>query len=222
MSTSRVASCAVEMTREVTVPDGKVLAGRRVRLQPVGEADFGELGELLRDPRLYEHGYVMHRRPVSAEDAAELARSTFGGSAGKVRYAIRLTADSALGAAGTLVGTSGLSEIDARNESTHLGGTLYGARWWGTRVNPEAKLLLLAHCFEDCGLGRVKIQTDEARGRELPGHRGLQRPQGRMAGRAGRAPGPPRPWGGARRRQTRRRTVTTLPTRVAVSPGIGM
>jgi RimJ/RimL family protein N-acetyltransferase len=27
-------------------------------------------------------------------------------------------------------------------------------------VNPEAKLLLLSHCFEDCGYGRVKIQTD--------------------------------------------------------------
>ncbi len=27
-------------------------------------------------------------------------------------------------------------------------------------MNPEAKLLLLTHCFEDCGYGRVKIQTD--------------------------------------------------------------
>jgi len=30
----------------------------------------------------------------------------------------------------------------------------------GTQVNPEAKMLLLAHCFDDCGFGRVKIQTD--------------------------------------------------------------
>ena len=36
----------------------------------------------------------------------------------------------------------------------------YGSRWWGTPVNAEAKLLLLGHCFEDCGYGRVKIQTD--------------------------------------------------------------
>ncbi|MGH3394621.1 MAG: GNAT family N-acetyltransferase, partial [Streptosporangiaceae bacterium] len=32
-------------------------------------------------------------------------------------------------------------------------------------VNPEAKLLLLAHCFEDCGYGRVKIQTDRLNAR---------------------------------------------------------
>lgn len=148
------------VTRETTEPDGRTLAGRWVRLDPIGEADFGELGALLGDPRLYEHGYVMHRRPVAPDDATELARTTFGGNAGKVRYAVRLAADSGLGPAGTLVGTSGLSEIDRRNESTHIGGTLYGARWWGTQVNPEVKMLLLAHCFDDCGFGRVKIQTD--------------------------------------------------------------
>ncbi|HEY6793047.1 MAG TPA: GNAT family protein, partial [Kineosporiaceae bacterium] len=32
--------------------------------------------------------------------------------------------------------------------------------WWGTAVNPEAKLLILRHAFVDCGFGRVKIQTD--------------------------------------------------------------
>lgn len=146
--------------RETTAPDGRTLTGQWVRLDPIGEGDFGELGALLVDSRLYKYGYVMHRRPSSPEDAAELARATFGGSTGKIRYAIRLVGDSDLGAAGTLVGTSGLSEIDLRNESTHIGGTLYGSRWWGSQVNPEAKMLLLAHCFDDCGLGRVKIQTD--------------------------------------------------------------
>ena len=46
------------------------------------------------------------------------------------------------------------------NEKVHLGSTLYGSRWWGTAVNPACKLLLLQHCFEDCGYGRVKVQTD--------------------------------------------------------------
>ena len=79
---------------------------------------------------------------------------------GRTVYAIRLVADGPLGAAGTLVGTSSLLEADPANESIHLGATLYGRRWWGTPVNPEAKLLLLTHCFDDCGYGRVKIQTD--------------------------------------------------------------
>jgi N-acetyltransferase len=148
------------VVREISEPDGRTLAGRWVRLDAIGDADFGELGALLGDQRVYEHGYVMHRRPSSAADAVELARATFSGTASKIRYAVRLATDSDLGPAGTLVGTSGLSEIDLRNESTHIGGTLYGPRWWGTQVNPEAKMLLLAHCFDDCGFGRVKIQTD--------------------------------------------------------------
>jgi N-acetyltransferase len=151
---------SAQATREISEPDGRTLVGRWVRLDPIGDADFAELGALLGDPRVYEHGYVMHRRPSAPADATELARSTFGGAAGKIRYAIRLAADSDLGPAGTLVGTSGLSEVDLWNESTHIGGTLYGRRWWGSEVNPEAKMLLLAHCFDDCGLGRVKIQTD--------------------------------------------------------------
>lgn len=46
------------------------------------------------------------------------------------------------------------------DESIHLGSTLYGCRWWGTRVDPETRLLLLQHCFGHCGYGRVKVQTD--------------------------------------------------------------
>jgi N-acetyltransferase len=103
----------------------------------------------------------MHRRPTSVEDGVALARNAScparqadGSGRGRTAYAIRLTGDGELGPAGTLVGTSSLAEAHLVNGSIHLGSTLYGRRWWGTRVNPEAKLLLLTPCFEDCGYGR--------------------------------------------------------------------
>jgi len=133
-------------------PDGRPLVGTVVRLELLGDDAVDELYPLLSDPQVYADGYVMHRRPVSVEDSRALVTSRFL-VAGRVVYAIRLVD-------GTLVGTSSLLEIDLANESIHLGATLYGRRWWGTAVNPEAKLLLLAHCFDDCGFGRVKIQTD--------------------------------------------------------------
>jgi N-acetyltransferase len=156
-----------------TLPTGLPLVGSWVRLDVLSEADLDELYPILADPVIYADGYVMHRQPVSAADSADLARSVFmagqgkadGLGGGRVAYGIRLVADSDLGAAGTLVGTSSLLEPDLRNERIHLGSTLYGSRWWGTQVNPEAKLLLMAHCFEDCGYGRVKIQTDALNGR---------------------------------------------------------
>ena len=152
----------------MTALPGAPLVGRVVRLDLLTEDDLPELGALLADPEVYAAGYVMHRRPASAADARELARERFlaqqgeadGRGRGRTAYAVRLVADGDLGTAGTLVGTSSLLEADLVNERVHLGSTLYGRRWWGTAVNPEAKLLLLQHCFADCGYGRVKIQTD--------------------------------------------------------------
>jgi N-acetyltransferase len=123
-----------------------------VRLELLRDDAVDELYPLLGDPEVYADGYVMHRRPASEEDSRALVTSRFL-APGRVVYAVRLVD-------GTLVGTSSLLEIDLANESIHLGATLYGRRWWGTAVNPEAKLLLLTHCFDDCGFGRVKIQTD--------------------------------------------------------------
>ena len=150
------------------LPDGRPLVGPVVRLDPLGEADADPLGTLLADPAAYGEGYVMHRRPRDAADARALVKERFlagqgaldGRGGGRTAYAVRLVRDSALGTAGTLVGTSALLEADLGNESTHVGSTFYGRRWWGTAVNPGAKLLLLAHCFEDLGYGRVKLQTD--------------------------------------------------------------
>jgi RimJ/RimL family protein N-acetyltransferase len=159
----------------VTVPSGGPFVGRHLRLDLLDEADVEELGALLRDPHIYAHGYRMHRQPTAAADARELARQRFlagqgqadGHGGGRTAYAIRLVSDGDLGSAGALVGTSALVEAHLANQSIHLGSTLYGRRWWGTAVNAEAKLLLLSHCFDDCGYGRVKIQTDAVNGRSL-------------------------------------------------------
>jgi N-acetyltransferase len=151
-----------------TLPTGEPLTGRTVRLELLTEADLDEMHPLLADAAVYASGYVMHRRPTSLDDARDVARARFlsqqrqldGRGGGRTAYAVRLVADSDLGARGTLVGTSSLWEADLANEKAHVGSTLYGSRWWGTAVNPECKLLLLEHCFETCGYGRVKIQTD--------------------------------------------------------------
>ncbi len=155
--------------RAVTqVPDGRCLVGRHVRLDLLDEDDAEGLLPCFSDPAGYASGYVMHRAPADLHDLRALLRRRFltgqgeadGRGGGRTAYAVRLVGDSALGAAGTVVGTSTLLEADLAHESVHLGSTFYGPRWWGTAVNPESKLLLLAHCFEDCGFGRVRIQTD--------------------------------------------------------------
>lgn len=145
-------------------PTGEPQLGRFVRLDPTVPADAAGLHAVLSDPAAYQQGYAMarpHTDPRQSEElvaAAVAARAADG--TGRTAYTIRLVADSSLGAAGTVVGTSSLGDVDVAREHVHLGWTFVGSRWWGTVVNPEAKLLLLTHAFEECGFGRVKIQTD--------------------------------------------------------------
>ena len=156
------------MPSVVSVPDGRPLEGRHLRLDPLVEDDAEGLLACFADPSAYASGYLMHRPPADVEQMRDLLRRRFlagqgmpdGRGGGRTSYAVRLREDSSLGVSGTLVGTSTLLEADLTHESVHLGSTFYGPRWWGTAVNPEAKLVLLGHSFEDCGMGRVKIQTD--------------------------------------------------------------
>jgi N-acetyltransferase len=144
-----------------TAPTGQPLLGRTVRLDPVQPADAEGLHAVYTDPAVYTQGYIMRPPPSDlAETRARVADDVAAREAGRTAYTVRLAGDGALGAAGTVVGTSSLGDLDLRNERAHLGWTLYGSRWWGSQVNPEAKLLLLGHAFDDCGFGRVKLQTD--------------------------------------------------------------
>jgi RimJ/RimL family protein N-acetyltransferase len=123
--------------------------------------DSAGLFAVYSDPRCYEQGYAMNPRHETVADTERaVAQHLAAREGGRTAYTISLVEDSDLGSEGTIVGTSSLGDVDLEREHVHLGWTMYGSRWWGTRVNPEVKLLLLAHAFETCGFGRVKIQTD--------------------------------------------------------------
>jgi N-acetyltransferase len=144
----------------VTVPpDGRTLANHVVRLDRLADADYEELYDAIADPRVYEYGFGGGLAALPG--SAGLMRHTWSGLLAKrIAYVVRLAADGELGPAGTIVGTSSLGDVDVVNEEVHLGWTGYAPRTWGSAVNPATKLLLLGHAFEDCGFGRVRIQTD--------------------------------------------------------------
>jgi N-acetyltransferase len=134
--------------------------GRFVRLDLLRAQDAEELHAVYADPAVYAQGYVMASPPPDVEATRQLVDDALEArGSGRTPYTVRLTGAGGLGAAGTVVGTTSLGDVDVTHERIHLGWTLYGVRWWGTQVNPECKLLLLGHAFE-LGFGRVKIQTD--------------------------------------------------------------
>jgi RimJ/RimL family protein N-acetyltransferase len=55
---------------------------------------------------------------------------------------------------------TGYLEIRPAHRGLEIGRTWIGRAFQGTRVNPESKLLLLRHAFEDLGAARVQLKTD--------------------------------------------------------------
>ena len=144
-------------------PGGRPLIGSTVRLDPMAAADAAGLFAALDDPRVYSGGFGGGPAGQPADPAA-MADSVDDAIADIRRaapYTVRLLQDGPLGAAGRIVGTSTLGDVSLPDERVHLGWTAYSPTVWATTVNPECKLLLLSHAFDDCGFGRVKIQTDD-------------------------------------------------------------
>jgi RimJ/RimL family protein N-acetyltransferase len=69
-------------------------------------------------------------------------------------FAVRRLADQAV------VGSTSYLDAVPRHRRVEIGSTWYTPDVWGTQVNPECKLLLLAHAFEVLGMNRVALCTD--------------------------------------------------------------
>lgn len=137
-----------------SAPGGRSLVGDWIRLDPSVPADADELFVALDHAQVWEYGYGggPAGRPGSPEDW--ITRIHGAGADQRAMFTVRELQE------GRIVGTSSLGDVDLVNERVHLGWTAYDPSTWSTAVNPECKLLLLTHAFEDCGFGRVKIQTD--------------------------------------------------------------
>lgn len=148
----------------VVPPAPAELRGSHVVLCPVGADDAEALFAALDDELVWAAGYCggPSARPADVPGMRVVVDAALAAASAGERqaYVVRLARDSPLGAAETVVGTSSLADWDLINERVHLGWTAYGPAWWATVVNPECKLLLLGHAFDDCGFGRVKLQTD--------------------------------------------------------------
>ena len=135
-------------------PGGTSLIGRTVRLDPTVVDDAGELFKALDHDAVWAAGYSggPALRPKTPDDWRKRIESAHRDE--RAMYTVRLVDT------GEVIGTSSLGDVVLEHERVHLGWTAYAPAHWATAVNPECKLLLMTHAFEECGFERVKIQTD--------------------------------------------------------------
>jgi RimJ/RimL family protein N-acetyltransferase len=138
-------------------PDRSPLIGDYIRLDPLERADLPALFAAIARPEVFAGGFG--GGPAGYTDDpdrfAAFAETYFAWDASNV-HAVRLVGGDH---DGLLVGTTTLGDFELAQEHAHIGWTAYDPRVWGTAVNAEAKLLLLATAF-DSGFGRVKLQAD--------------------------------------------------------------
>lgn len=136
------------------MPGDRPLVGSHVRLDPSAHDDAEGIFAALDHDEVWAAGYAGGPavRPAAAEGWR--ARIEAAVAEQRVMYTVRLLDR------GRIVGTTSLGDSELVHERTHIGWTAYSPDVWSTNVNPECKLLLMSHAFEDCGFGRVKIQTD--------------------------------------------------------------
>ncbi|MGI8331569.1 GNAT family N-acetyltransferase [Actinomadura scrupuli] len=132
-------------------PQPVTLTGRTVRLEPL---TLDHLRDLFVAGGRDEEVWRWQGGPAP-RDEGELAERLHSILAGEyVPFAV-IHRES-----GRAVGWTTFLDIDTANERLEIGWTWYGRAYWRSAVNTECKLLLLAHAFEDLGMGRVQLKTD--------------------------------------------------------------
>jgi RimJ/RimL family protein N-acetyltransferase len=123
-----------------------------VRLEPLEERHHADLAAAVAvDPA----AFALSGPVASVGLEAWIARAVQERDAGeRLPFAIVVAED------GRAVGSSSYLDIAPADGRLEIGATWYGRAWWKTFVNPEAKLLLLGHAFDELGATRVAFRTD--------------------------------------------------------------
>lgn len=123
------------------------LNGSRVSLRRIAQADLTPLHDLIKArPEVYHFSNI----GASSEHFGLWFEQA-------LREQAFVVVDNATG---NLLGSSRFYNPNTLVPHAYIGYTWYAADVHGTHVNPEVKLLMLSHAFEDLGLLRVGFEVD--------------------------------------------------------------
>jgi RimJ/RimL family protein N-acetyltransferase len=137
-------------------PQPTTLTGRHVRLEPLTLLHAPDLfAALVIDPSVWQ--WLPPAPPATlAEMEARVAADLNTQTTGAVVAFVQVEQGS-----GRVVGSTMYLAISRRDRGLEIGSTWIAKPWQRTRINTEAKYLLLRHAFEELGAVRVQLKTDK-------------------------------------------------------------
>ncbi len=130
-----------------------ILEGNFVRLEPLSFMHKNDLCEAICDGELWKLHVTLVPHPdnideflINAREAHEIGDSLAFVTIDKERNKV--------------IGSTRFMKSNLPNKRIEIGFTFLGKSWQRTRINTEAKLLMLSHAFETLKLNRVEFITD--------------------------------------------------------------
>lgn len=143
------------------------LRGRYLELVPLERAHAAGLADAGRDPEVWRFLRIGPGHPPSVAEMETFIDQLLEFQAAGELLAFTMV----LLPERPLVGIIRFLDIDRANQRVEL-GTWLDSRYWGSPLNAQAKLLMLAYAFEEEGVHRVQLKTDS---RNLRSQRAIER-----------------------------------------------
>lgn len=126
-----------------------------IRLVPLESRHAADLF-LVADPELFRHS--MQAPPEWSVRGFEMELEKVNALPGVVAFAMVLACDHPSGRAGQAIGRTTFMDIKPEHRGLEIGRTWIGRAFHGSRVNPEAKYLMLRHAFEVLSPTAIRVQ----------------------------------------------------------------
>ncbi|MDE3144378.1 MAG: GNAT family N-acetyltransferase [Bacteroidota bacterium] len=130
-----------------------ILTGETVKLVPLEKVHFEELYTAASDKKLWEHIPTDCSKRETFDTAYNFALAEREKGNQYPFVIVHRTTNE-------IIGSTRFFEIFPLDQKLEIGWTWLVAKYWGTEMNFECKLLLLTYCFETLQTRRVQIKTD--------------------------------------------------------------
>ena len=138
----------------MNLPQTLVLEGQYCTLVSLSQAHLPQLARIAADPIIWQYlpvkGYQLDTFWNWIEDTMRLK------AAGTAHPFAVINSNTH-----QIIGTSRFQDIQPEHNKMDIGWTWFTPSVWGSKVNTEAKNLMLNYAFEECGVARIGFKVDE-------------------------------------------------------------